>query len=145
MPRGEKHGGWAPVYLIDTSVFTRTCHQSVAEALELLAPQGLDYSPMTGLELRFSAHNAAEWDGFAQALSAYTREPVSGEDFDRADEVQRALAERELRGRRPPNLLIAAQAERRGLVVVHYDHDFELIASITGQPHDWIVPRGSVD
>jgi hypothetical protein len=29
--------------------------------------------------------------------------------------------------------------------VLHYDADFELIASITGQPTDWVVPRGSID
>jgi len=26
--------------------------------------------------------------------------------------------------------------------VIHYDSDFERIAEITGQPHEWIVPRG---
>jgi len=38
----------------------------------------------------------------------------------------------------------AAAAEAAGLVVLHYDHDFDLIAGITGQPTDWIVPAGTV-
>lgn len=33
-----------------------------------------------------------------------------------------------------PDLLIAAVAERAGLVVLHQDVDFELIAQITNQP-----------
>jgi predicted nucleic acid-binding protein len=33
-----------------------------------------------------------------------------------------------------PDLLVAAIAERAGLVVLHQDEDFELIAQITGQP-----------
>jgi predicted nucleic acid-binding protein len=33
-----------------------------------------------------------------------------------------------------PDLLIAAIAERAGLVVLHHDKDFDLIAQITGQP-----------
>ena len=33
-----------------------------------------------------------------------------------------------------PDLLVAAIAERAGLVVLHQDKDFELIAQITGQP-----------
>jgi predicted nucleic acid-binding protein len=44
-----------------------------------------------------------------------------------------------------PDLIIAAAAELAGLTVLHYDHDFELIASVTGQPHEWVVPRGSID
>jgi len=28
--------------------------------------------------------------------------------------------------------------------VLHYDADFELIAEVTGQPVEWVVPRGSV-
>jgi hypothetical protein len=31
------------------------------------------------------------------------------------------------------------------LTVVHYDRDFEFIAAITDQPHEWIVPRGTID
>jgi hypothetical protein len=30
------------------------------------------------------------------------------------------------------------------LSVLHYDADFELVAGITGQPAEWVVPRGSV-
>jgi hypothetical protein len=28
--------------------------------------------------------------------------------------------------------------------VLHYDHDFDLIAEITGQPTEWIVAAGAV-
>ena len=43
-----------------------------------------------------------------------------------------------------PDLLIAAVAERAGLIVLHYDADYELVAAVTGQAMQWIVPRGSV-
>jgi predicted nucleic acid-binding protein len=43
-----------------------------------------------------------------------------------------------------PDLLIAATAETYGAVIVHYDHDFDTIAMVTGQPAQWIVPAGSV-
>ena len=43
-----------------------------------------------------------------------------------------------------PDLLIAATAETEGLTVLHYDQDFDLIAEITGQPCEWMVPRGSL-
>ena len=43
-----------------------------------------------------------------------------------------------------PDLLIAAVAERERVILLHYDSDYEHIASITGQPMQWVVPRGSV-
>ena len=62
----------------------------------------------------------------------------------RAIEVQRALAAVG-RHRVPiPDLIIAAAAESADLAVLHYDADYETIARVTGQPHRWVVPRGSV-
>ena len=43
------------------------------------------------------------------------------------------------------DLLTAATAEFHGAVVVHYDEDFEHIATVTRQPHIWVAPKGSVD
>jgi predicted nucleic acid-binding protein len=42
------------------------------------------------------------------------------------------------------DLLTAAVAEHHGAAVLHYDMDFEHIAATTGQPHAWIVPRGTL-
>jgi predicted nucleic acid-binding protein len=39
---------------------------------------------------------------------------------------------------------ICAAAEAAGLVVLHYDHDFDLIADVTGQQTEWIVPGGTI-
>jgi energy-converting hydrogenase B subunit Q len=41
-----------------------------------------------------------------------------------------------------PDLLVAAVAEVERLSVLHYDADFELVAGITGQLAEWVVPRG---
>jgi hypothetical protein len=41
--------------------------------------------------------------------------------------------------------LATQPAEARDLVVLHYDADFDLIASVTGQRCEWIVAAGSVD
>ena len=52
-----------------------------------------------------------------------------------------------------PDLLIAAVAARNGLTVIHYDSDYEIIASVTGQPtagppladpSDGLVPKQNV-
>ncbi len=65
--------------------------------------------------------------------------------LDRAVDVQDVLATRSRhRDAKLADLLIAAAAEAAGLVVLHYDRDFELIADVTGQPVEWVVPAGTV-
>ena len=54
---------------------------------------------------------------------------------DRAVQVQMLLADRgQHRAASIPDLLVAATAEVVSLTLLHVDKDFELIASITGQP-----------
>lgn len=53
----------------------------------------------------------------------------------RAVEIQELLASTgHHRAPSVPDLIIAATAELAGLVVLHVDKDFELIAALTGQP-----------
>lgn len=63
----------------------------------------------------------------------------------RALQVQRLLAQARQRGRKIPDLLIAAAAEERDLVVLHYDADFDRISTLTGQRTQWVVPAGSIE
>lgn len=97
------------------------------------------------LELLYSAESPADYRATAEALLGMPRAPIDHACSDRALEVQAMLAERsQHRGVSLPDLLIAACAERAGLIVLHYDSDYELIAEVTGQPTQWVVPRGSV-
>jgi predicted nucleic acid-binding protein len=92
---------------------------------------------VTLLEVGYSAHDP-------QDLRAGLREPpvasmpveyATPAAEDRAVEVLTLLADRgHHRAPSVPDLLIAAIAERTGLVVLHQDKDFDLIAQITGQP-----------
>jgi hypothetical protein len=43
------------------------------------------------------------------------------------------------------DLDIAATAERSGATVLHYDGDYDMIASVTGQSMRWAVPAGTAD
>jgi len=133
------------IHLIETSVFTRLHHEAVRKKVEDIPVDELARSTVTDLELGFSARNADEWDATAAMLSAFTELPLTPEAIDRARFVQRDLAERGLRGRKVPDLLIAATAELAGVRVVHYDRDFDTIAAVTGQESRWLVPAGSID
>ncbi len=132
--------------LLDTSVLTRLSQPSIREVVEPLAAAGRAVrAGITDLEIGFSARNAQEWDKLANSLSELGLVETTAEHMRRARQTQRLLAEQGLRGRKIPDLLIAAAAELEQLTLLHYDSDFDFIATATGQKCEWIVPRGSVD
>jgi predicted nucleic acid-binding protein len=136
----------ALTHLLDTSVLTRMREPAVREAIEEQAQRGeLARAGISDLEIGFSARNAAEWDRLADAMEAFELVESTAEHVRRARQAQRLLASRHQRGRKVPDLLVAAAAEARSLTVLHYDADFDLIAAVTGQSCRWVVPAGSID
>lgn len=98
------------------------------------------------LEILFSARSEDDLvETRRKRAIAFERVPMSEIDFVRAEDVMATLAGRgRHRSVSLPDLLIAAVAERAGLTVLHYDADFEAVASITGQPSEWVAPKGSL-
>jgi predicted nucleic acid-binding protein len=138
----------APTHLVDNSVIARSDRPFVAAALEPKLLGGLLAScSITDLEQLFSARNGEEHrTRRADIALRYARVLIDQSTLDRAIEVQGLLADKaQHRAASIPDLVVAAAAERVGLTVLHYDADFELIATVTGQPTEWVVPRGSVD
>lgn len=115
-------------------------------AIEQLAEAGrLCRAGISDLEIGYSARNAREWDSFQRALNSFELVETNSAHIRRARQVQRLLAGRSQRGRKIPDLLVAAAAEAVGVSVLHYDADFDRIASVTGQPCQWAVPAGTAD
>lgn len=136
----------ALTHLVDTSVLTRLRHKAVRAAVEPLAASGaLARAGISDLEVGYSARSSREWDEAIGALGAFELVETSAEHVRRARQVQRLLASKHQRGRKVPDLLVAAAAEAHDLSVLHYDADFDRIAAVTGQPVQWVVPAGSVD
>jgi len=136
----------ALTHLVDTSVLTRLRQATVLTALEPLAAAGhVGRAGISDLEVGFSARNLREWTQLSTALAAFPLIETDAAHVRRARQVQRLLASRGLRGRKIPDLLVAAAAEQSGLAVLHYDADFDVIARVTGQPCEWVVPAGSID
>jgi predicted nucleic acid-binding protein len=136
----------ALTHLAETSALARLRVPAVAKALlGLVKQEVVARCALTDLEIGFSARNAREWDDLHRALRVFSAVEVLPQDYIRAGGVQRGLAAAGLRGRKVPDLLIAAAAERVGVTLLHYDRDFDLISEMTGQPCEWVVPRGSID
>lgn len=131
--------------LIDTSVLKRLASNDVRAAVEPLAVAGKLARPrICDLEVGFSARTDVEWDELTGALDAFEVVETTATHVTRALQVQRLLAGESQRGRKIPDLLVAAAAEALGVAVLHYDRDFDLIASVTGQQCQWVVPAGTV-
>lgn len=136
----------ALTHIVDSSVLTRLRQRTVREEVERRAELGeLARVEISDLEIGYSARSSPEWDRLIKALEIFELIRTTTEHFTRAKQVQRLLAEKHQRGRKIPDLLIAAVAESRNLSVLHYDTDFDRIAAVTGQPCDWVVPAGSID
>jgi predicted nucleic acid-binding protein len=134
-------------YLAGKSALSRLNEPEVGERLgPPLTDGAVATCGIVLLEVLYSARSSADYAAIREQLEGLERVPVDDAAFDRALEVQERLAQRsEHRGASLPDLLLAAAAERAGLVVLHYDSDFDRICSVTGQPAEWVVPRGSVD
>lgn len=134
-------------FLADKSALARMGLPAVASILGPLIPRGLVATcAVTRLELGHSARSVEDLDQLIRDHDVlYPWVPVPDGAWDRAAKVQRELAARGThRGVGLPDLLLAATAEAAGLVVLHYDRDFDLISAVTGQPVRWVLPAGQV-
>jgi predicted nucleic acid-binding protein len=134
-------------YLADTSALARLRHQTVAAVLGPLIEAGLVATcGVIEFELGWAARTAAEFEQLrADRDAGYEWLAIHDEDWRHALDVQAALWRGgQIRAVGFPDLLVSAVAERERVTLLHYDRDFDLIAGITGQAMQWVVPRGTV-
>lgn len=134
-------------YLIDTSALARYGRPPVKSLLDSRIARGLiGVSVVTTLEVGYSSRSVDDYDRHAALLERVIPVLVTPRAERHATEIQRALVRAGAhRAVSVADLLVAAIADVERLTVLHYDADFDLIASITGQPTEWVVPRGSID
>jgi predicted nucleic acid-binding protein len=134
-------------HLADTSALARLNKPAVAAVLGPLIEAGLVATcGVIEFELGWATRTAAEFDLVrTDRAEGYEWLATHDEDWHRALEMQAALWRAgRIRAVGFPDLLIAAVAEREHVTLLHYDSDYDLIAAITGQPMQWVVPRGTV-
>jgi len=135
------------IYLADKSALI---HMRTPEVAAKLAPLIQDGEVATcgvvELEVLYSARSEVDLIATrSRRAAAFPRIAMSEKDFVRAEDVMAQLARKgQHRAVSLPDLLIAAVAERARLVVLHYDADYDLIATVTGQEVEWVAPRGSL-
>ncbi len=132
-------------YLADKSALARILVPVVGERLGYLVQAGqVATCAIIDLEVLYSARNLADYEGTRARLGSLADVPITPQIMRRALSVQHRLARTGHHRLAIADLIIAAAAESADLSVLHYDADFERISAVTGQPHEWVAPRGSL-
>ena len=134
-------------YLADKSALVHMRTAAVAAKLAPLIQKGeVATCGVVELEVLYSARSEEDLTlTRGRRAAAFPRIAMSEQDFKRAEDVMAQLATKgHHRAVSLPDLVIAAAAERSRLVVLHYDADYDLIATVTGQGAEWVAPRGSL-
>jgi predicted nucleic acid-binding protein len=134
--------------LADTSVWARKDRPAIRDWFVVALEDGeIAVCDMVALEILHWARDGKEFRRVEDALKSVPWISIHVTDWSRARDVYRSLADRAGGSQRSvghPDLLIAAAAEREGVPVVHYDADYDTIASVTAQPTRWVAARGSL-
>lgn len=133
--------------LADTSVWARSRRRGLEWFSEAVEDGRIAMCDQVAMELLWSARDGADFQATEAALLACPWVAVTPVDWTEARRVFRELAARgplHHRSVKIPDLLIAAVAARSGLTLIHYDGDYDTIASVTGQATRWAAPRGSI-
>lgn len=137
-------------FLIDNSVWSRlNSNSSVADAVRSMintySADAIMICPPIAAEIGHSARSGADHTALMQALGAFHDCPEHP-DTRLTLAIQNALWNRGLlRAAGATDVLIAAYAIVNDATVVHYDGDFEHIATAARTlKHRWILERGSI-
>lgn len=132
-------------WLIDKSALVRlAASPDAAQWASRIERCRVRITTVTRLEVGYSARSGADLrTGLRRPpLASMPVEYLTPAIEDRALEVLTLLADRgQHRAPSIPDLIIAATAELASLVVLHMDKDFDVIASVTGQPMERLNSR----
>jgi predicted nucleic acid-binding protein len=140
----------SPTYLVDSSVWARipsspTVKSAVLDIIASHGPNSIVVCAPVVAEVGFSARNGKDHSDLAAGLSAFSDCAIAPSTEDTLA-IQNALWRSGLvRSVGAMDTLIAAYAIANGATVLHFDSDFDHVASVVPAfRHAWIVPRGSV-
>jgi len=132
-------------FLADKSALARFLVPSVSERLGPLLEDGqIATCAIVDLEVLYSSRSLSDYDDVLDERRSLDSAPITPEVMERAIELQHELARRGQHRLPIPDLVISAAAQAAGLVVLHYDSDFERIGAAGGAGHEWVVPKGSI-
>jgi predicted nucleic acid-binding protein len=131
--------------LADKSALARFRVPEVSLRLRPLLEDGVIATcAIVDLEVLYSSRNLSDYEDVLDERRSLDPAHITPDVMERAIELQHELARRGQHRLPIPDLVISAAARAAGLVVLHYDADFERIAAAGGADHEWVVPKGSI-
>lgn len=137
--------------LLDNSAWARLsdpalADERLAEITDALAGGRIATCLPFLLEAGYSARNARDHEAVLTDLLSLPHFAMDGHVEKRALDAQRQLARAGHHRLPPVDLLIAALAAHHGLGILHYDHDYDVLATKTDLDFDgvWLAPRGAL-
>jgi predicted nucleic acid-binding protein len=136
------------VFLADTSAWARAHRARVRANWGTALRNGqIATCPIVNFELLYSARTAADFDRLAADLAQLHDIPITRSVTNAALQAFRQLAHVQPlfhRSVKLPDVLIAAAAQDAAVGVLHYDEDFDTLATVLHFESRWIAPRGSL-
>ena len=144
-PRRPYGGG---TFIADTSAWAHARHPRVrSQFASALRGGQIATSPIVTMELLYSTQDGAGFDELAATLAQLRDVATTRSVTNAALRAQRELAHaRPLfhRSVKLPDLLTAAAAADAALGILHYDSDYDTLATVLNFESRWIGPRGSL-
>lgn len=137
-------------FIVDNSVWARLSTSPDVRArlvalVNLHGPNAIMICPPVVAEVGFSARSGADHDQVMRQLAAFPECPQVPTSADVLELQNRLWNGGLLRSVGAIDTLIAAYGISNDATILHYDTDFEHVASVApGFKHAWIVPRGAV-
>ena len=136
------------VYIADTSAWAHARAPSVRRDWNRAVANGqIAMCPIVAIELLHSTRTGDEHDRRAGDLAVLRDVPITRSVTNAALAAYRQLAHQHPlahRRARPSDLLIAAAAQDAALGVLHYDADFDVLATVLSFESRWIAPAGTL-
>lgn len=137
--------------LLDNSAWARLSTPSLAqeradEIADALEQRRIAVCLPFLLEAGYSARSAREHDALMRELMALPHVLLDAEVERRAVDAQGQLARAGHHRLPPVDLMLAALADRQAVAILHYDHDYDVLAAKTDLHFEsvWLAPRGTL-
>jgi predicted nucleic acid-binding protein len=135
-------------FLADTSAWARTRHARVASRwATALRNRQIATCPIVNLELLYTARTGEDFDEWSAELAQLRDIPITRSVTNAAQQAFRELAHAQpayQRSVKIADLLVAACAQDAGVGVLHYDEDFDRLATVLSFEGRWIARAGSL-
>lgn len=137
--------------LLDNSAWARLsapglAQERAAEIADALEQRQIAVCLPFLLEAGYSARGARDHDVLMRELMTLPYLFVDAEVESRALDAQGQLARAGHHRLPPVDLMLAALADRQAVAILHYDHDYDVLAAKTDLHFQsvWLAPRGTL-